>query len=315
MHPRVPFSKASKKEKRKMIVKTIKEMEEEERTVRMTHFRKQGAQLGWEVPERKLGHREVLEMPEGRLRFLVKAVFDLLPTPSNKNLWYGTEESCHLCGGVGTVCHILSGCPTALAQGRYKWRHDEVLRELAQTVEEKRRGHNTDGETAGVGIMFVKAGERKKRDVKIVPRTYLEGARDWRLLVDLDGKLRVPGNIMETELRPDMLLISDSTKRMGVVELTVPSEDRIEVSGELKRSKYAIIQQEGKRQGWRVQVWAVEVGCRGFPAASMASFLKDIGVTGGDRKRKLRKIAETTERASKWLWNCSRFKEWGKFSS
>ena len=143
----------------------------------------------------------------------------------------------------------------------------------------------------------------------------MEGARDWRLLVDLDGKLRVPGNIMETELRPDMLLISDSTKRMGVVELTVPSEDRIEVSGELKRSKYAIIQQEGKRQGWRVQVWAVEVGCRGFPAASMASFLKDIGVTGGDRKRKLRKIAETTERASKWLWNCSRFKEWGKFSS
>ena len=40
LHPRVPFSKASKKEKRKMIVKTIKEMEEEERIARMTHFRK-----------------------------------------------------------------------------------------------------------------------------------------------------------------------------------------------------------------------------------------------------------------------------------
>ena len=118
LNPRVPFSKADKKEKRKMIVKSIKEMEEEERMVRMTNFRKQGAQLGWEVPERKIGHREILEMPEGRLKFLVKAVYDLLPTPSNKNLWYGTEESCHLCGGVGTVCHILSGCPTALAQGR-----------------------------------------------------------------------------------------------------------------------------------------------------------------------------------------------------
>ena len=315
LNPRVPFSKADKKEKRKMIVKSIKEMEEEERMVRMTNFRKQGAQLGWEVPERKIGHREILEMPEGRLKFLVKAVYDLLPTPSNKNLWYGTEESCHLCGGVGTVCHILSGCPTALAQGRYKWRHDEVLRELAQTVEERRRDHNNDGEKAGTGVMFVRAGEKRKKNFKSVPRTYLEGARDWRLLVDLDGRLRVPRNIVETELRPDMLLISDSTKRMGVVELTVPSEDRVEISGELKKSKYTVLQQEGKKQGWRVQIWAVEVGCRGFPAASMASLMKDIGLIGGERKRKLRKLGETAERASKWLWNCSRVREWGKFGS
>ena len=316
LHPRVPFSKASKKEKRKMIVKTIKEMEEEERTVRMTHFRKQGAQLGWEVPERKLGHREILEMPESRLKFLVKAVYDLLPTPSNKNLWYGTEESCHLCGGVGTVCHILSGCPTALAQGRYKWRHDEVLRELAQTVEERRRDHNKDEEKVGAGVMFVKAGEKmKKKNVRSVPRTYMEGARDWRLQVDLDSKLRVPHYIVETDLRPDMLLISDSTKRMGVVELTVPSEDRVEVAGELKKNKYAVLQQEGKKQGWGVQIWAVEVGCRGFPAASMATLLRDVGVTGGERKRKLRKLGETAERASKWLWSCSRVREWGRSSS
>ena len=121
LHPRVPFSKASKKEKRKMIVKTVQQMEEEARVVRMTNLKKQGAQLGWEVPERRIGHKEILEMPEGRLKFLVKAVHDLLPTPSNKNLWYGTEESCQLCGGAGTICHILSGCPTALSQGRYKW--------------------------------------------------------------------------------------------------------------------------------------------------------------------------------------------------
>ena len=313
LQPRVPFSKANKKEKRKMIVKTIQEMEGEERTVRMTNLRKQGAQLGWEVPERRIGHREILEMPEGRLKFLVKAVYDLLPTPSNKNMWYGTEESCHLCGGVGTVNHILSGCPTALAQGRYKWRHDEVLRELAQTVEERRRDHNKDEKRVGAEIVFVKAGEKKKKAVKSVPRSYMEGARDWRLQVDLDRKLKVPHNIVETELRPDMLLISETSRRMGLIELTVPSEDRVEVSGELKKSKYTVLQQEAKKNGWSVQIWAVKVGCRGFPAASMATLMKDIGVTGAERKRKLRKFGETTERASKWLWNCSRRKEWGKF--
>ena len=40
LHPRVAFSIGSKKEKRNMIVKTVREMEEEERLVRMTNLRK-----------------------------------------------------------------------------------------------------------------------------------------------------------------------------------------------------------------------------------------------------------------------------------
>ena len=314
LHPNTPYSKAGKKEKRKMVVSIIRDMEEEKRTVKMTSLSKQGAPMGWEVPERRIGHREILEMPEGRLKFLVKSVYDLLPTPSNKNLWYGTEESCPLCGGVGTLAHILSGCPTALGQGRYRWRHDQVLRELAQTVDEKRRSHNDAETIADTDIVFVRAGEKKKGTAKRMTRSYMEGARDWRQLVDLDRKLRVPQYIAETDLRPDMLLISDASKRMGVIELTVPNEDRVEVAGEMKRSKYAVLQQEGKKNGWTVQVWAVEVGCRGFPAASMTTFLRDIGVEGGERKRKLKKMGETAERASKWLWSCSRLREWGQFS-
>ena len=315
LHPKVPYSKASKKEKRRMIVSTIRDMEEEKRTVRMTSFSKQGAQMGWEVPERRLGHREILDMPEGRLKFLIKSVYDLLPTPSNKNLWYGTEESCPLCGGVGTTAHILSGCPKALGQGRYRWRHDQVLRELAKTVEERRRSHNDQETGTETDVAFVREGEKKKGTVRRRPRSYMEGARDWRLMVDLDRKLRVPHHIVETELRPDMLLISDSSKRMGVIELTIPSEDRVEVAGELKKSKYAVLQQEGRRNGWAVQVWAVEIGCRGFPASSMATFMRDIGMEGGEKKRKLKKLGETAERASKWLWSCSRIQEWGTFSS
>ena len=49
-----------------------------------------------------------------------------------------------------------------------------------------------------------------------------------------------------------------------MVELTVPSEERVEVSGELKRLKYEKIAQDARLNGWGVRVWAVEVGCRGF---------------------------------------------------
>ena len=35
--------------------------------------------------------------------------------------------------------HALSSCQTALAQGRYRWRHDTVLRELADKLERERK--------------------------------------------------------------------------------------------------------------------------------------------------------------------------------
>ena len=109
-----------------------------------------------------------------------------------------------------------------------------------------------------------------------------------------------------------MLLVSESTKRIGLVELTVPSEERIEVSGELKKSKYAPLQEQGKVNGWNVNIWAVEVGCRGFTAASMASFLKDIGIAGGERNLQLKKIGEEAMSASRMIWNWSHFTQWGK---
>ena len=57
----------------------------------------------------------------------------------------------------------------------------------------------------------------------------------------------MPEEVAVTDMRPDMLLISDLTKKVGIVELTVPGEERIEVSGELKRTKYAGLQEEGRK--------------------------------------------------------------------
>ena len=59
------------------------------------------------------------------------------------------------------------------------------------------------------GITFVKAGHKKSRQkIKIQPpRSYLDGAADWQLQVDLDGRLKVPEEVADTSLRPDMILI------------------------------------------------------------------------------------------------------------
>ena len=130
--------------------------------------------------------------------------------------------------------------------------------------------------------------------------------------MDLNGKLKIPSSITITDLRPDMVLISESTRQLGIIELTVPNENRIEVSGELKKAKYAPIAEEGTKKGWRVRMWAVEVGCRGFPARSLTVLLRDMGYTGKERKTLLSKIGSVAEEASRAIWSWSNIKEWGK---
>ena len=129
--------------------------------------------------------------------------------------------------------------------------------------------------------------------------------------VDLDGMIKVPEEVAITNLRPDILLISQRTKQLGIIELTVPSEDRIEVSGEIKKLKYETIAQEGRSKGWRIRIWSLEVGCRGFPAVSVSTFFKDIGYPGGKRRRVIENIGKSAELASNIIWKSSFYKKWG----
>ena len=109
-----------------------------------------------------------------------------------------------------------------------------------------------------------------------------------------------------------IIIVSRKIQRqIGIVESMVPNEDRGEVSGELKRLKYEQIAQEGRRNGWRVRIWAVEIGCRGFPAVSMSTFLKDIGYRGGTKKKVIEKMSKIAEEASHSLWKASHYKKWG----
>ena len=82
------YSKSTKSERRDMIVQTVRDKEEESRMVKRTNLSKQGASTRWEVPQRRVKHDDVLRMSDTRLSFLIKAVYDLLPTPANKKTWF-----------------------------------------------------------------------------------------------------------------------------------------------------------------------------------------------------------------------------------
>ena len=120
--------------------------------------------------------------------------------------------------------------------------------------------------------------------------------------VDVDKKLIFPQCITTTTLRPDIVLWSQSSKQVAMVELTVPWEERTEEAYHLKKTKYSELQEECASKGWKVWVLPVVFGCRGFPAQSMWSTLRILGVTGQKRKEAIQNITQATEKASCWLW-------------
>lgn len=267
----------------------------------------QGRWTQWDqVQERPLTWKELWQTDQGKLSFLLRSVTDLLPTPSNLKIWGGEEDpSCKQCGAANcTLNHILTGCPKALAEGRDRWRHDRVLTEIAKWVEQQRvKANNNQAQPPGA-MTFVREGDKARKTsmpTRNLPST-LQRASDWELSVDLKRRLVFPQDVAVTSLRPDMVLLSRSRKAIIVAELTVPWEERLDVSHQLKKAKYQDLIDEASLKGWHATIFPIEVGCRGFPAKSVRFFLQKMGLAPKQLKTAVRDIAAAAESGSRWLW-------------
>ena len=117
-------------------------------------------------------------------------------------------------------------------------------------------------------------------------------------VLDLDRKLVFP-NIVETNLRPDAVLVSQQSKTLVAIKLTVQWEENCEEAHERKRLKYAHLMADCKDKGWSVWLFPVEVGCRGFPAQSVWKLLARLDTQDNNKK-----TVEAAERSSCWIWHC-----------
>ena len=148
-------------------------------------------------------------------------MYDVLPSPTNLHIWGKRETpNCQLCARKGSLQHILSSCPKALADGRYRWHHHKALKVIANEVTKAMRASNHQPGRKLKQINFVKAGEkiqRKRRE----KTNLLSSVDDWQLIVDLETQLNFPRHIAVTLLRPDLILHSGNTKQRIIWELTV----------------------------------------------------------------------------------------------
>ncbi|XP_054626149.1 uncharacterized protein LOC129178189 [Dunckerocampus dactyliophorus] len=227
------------KERRRLVQEEVRAAVEETRTCKAVGMKHQGAWMRWEnAVERKVTWAELWKSEPHRIKFLIQAVYDVLPSPSNLHTW-GIVESpaCPLCSKRGTLEHIFSCCTRALGDGRYRWRHDQVLKTIAEAISSGLEWAK-QFRPSKKAIAFVRAGD-KPTPVRRTSAGILMSARDWQLLVDLEHQLKFPSHIAVTTLRPDIVPVSESTRQIVLLELTVPWEDRLDEAFERKLSKYA----------------------------------------------------------------------------
>ncbi|KAK0135126.1 hypothetical protein N1851_029059 [Merluccius polli] len=190
--PQPRYDRAQGKERGDLVLEEVRAGVEDVRTSRMVSMRQQGASTRWEgALERKLTWNDIWKAEPQRIKFMVQAVYDVLPSPANLHVWGKSDlPTCPLCPGRGTLEHIMSSCPAALGGGRYRWRHDQVLKAVAETISSAVA--NNKHASSRKSIPFVKAGE-KPRSKPTPSASLLSSASDWELRVELIEECRRRG--------------------------------------------------------------------------------------------------------------------------
>ena len=245
-------------------------------------------------------------MEPKKLSFLIKAVYNILPTPVNLHAWgLTTSDRCRACGKTASFKHILTGCEYALRS--YTWRHNEVLEIFAEVSKTCCETANKALNIHNRAIQFVKEGNISKIARENMRKlSLLEGCTDWQVATDSKHSFIFPTEIALMTKCPDIVIWSIKEKKVLVIELTVPFEENFNRAHQCKLEKYEDLREQCIRNGWITNVFPIEVGCRGFIANSTSAFLTNLGLPPSDKRKYIEKIHDNPLTASAWIWQSHR---------
>ena len=310
-HKTVPVEKHCH-DYRKLISDTAKEIDADSEMCRAIQMQVQCQWTRWEnYIKSDLTWKCILAMPPDLLSFCLSSTFDVLPSPSNLKRWrICTESCCFLCGkDICTTSHVLGACKTSLSQGRYTFRHDAVLKELVQSLKVFLADLPTAAASGINKISFVKAGKGVPKTKK-KPSGILHLANDWVVLADLKDDYIFPGHIAVSALRPDIVLYSNSLKRVIIIELTCPCEENMEAWHSTKQTKYSPLINIIFGNGWFVDFFAVEVGARGYCSRSVTTCLKRLGFDNKLAFSSAKNLGQTSMMSSFYIWLARNSRSW-----
>ena len=293
-------------------VAVVREEMEDEYLQKAVRLRVQGRWTMWkDFNQRVISWKSLFYADTKLERFCIGSTFNTLASPSNLKRWgMAVSGNCSLCDVENcTIAHVLSGCAVGLGQGRYRYRHDSVLREICHHLAAFINNLSDSGSAERRGIRFVREGAKGAR-TRTPSNGILHGGKNWVFLSDLGKRLVFPRHVFVTDLRPDVVIYSNHDKVVIMVELTCPCEENFDARHEEKLTKYDELKEGCVDQGWRVHLFAVEVGARGYTAQTLSSCLKVLGLPGKLLRRCLTEVGNASLRASFWVWMLREKNEW-----
>lgn len=149
-------------------------------------------------------------------------------------------------------------------------------------------------------IKFVRPGQRNiiRSTKKTVDDERWSG--HWEVAADLPG--RQSPFVIPSPKKPDIVVWCTERKIVFLVKLIVPREDNIDAAQARKEDRYEELLEKCEDAGWSASHFPVEVGCRGFVGNRLKSWLTTIGLKKRGVNEAIKKIEETTEKASHWIW-------------
>ena len=102
-------------------------------------------------------------------------------------------------------------------------------------------------------------------------------ASDWNIVAATNEKYLFPIHITVTSLRPDIVIYSNLLKRVILIELTCPCEENAGVRHTDKITKYSGLETQITMHGWSIDLFAIEVGARGYCSRTVTNCLKRLG--------------------------------------
>ena len=139
------------------------------------------------------------------MKFCLNSITNTLPSGDNLLQWgKPTSDRCKACKGRETTCHILNNCPVYLDQGRYTWRHNNIINYILNCLDSSK----------------------------------------FEVYSDLDGHTTatggtIPVTVCITPLKPDITIIDKKHKTFNIFELTCPLEPNIKKRNSEKFEKYS----------------------------------------------------------------------------
>ena len=174
-------------------------------------------------------------------------------------------------------------------------RHGKILTRLVEELQTFLQGVNAKNvscvDRKDTFITFVREGKQPCRRRAALRSGVLLTANVWTLIYDSpENPLVFLGHIIQTSLHPDVVIYSNTTKQVFILELTVPMEDNIVQCHIDKENKYSKLLDDLNINQWTGQIFGLEVGSRGYVAKSFCIALWKLEL-GQEVVRRLRRAA------------------------